>query len=87
MLKQDKATRPKEVPGIRGAVEVIPAVATYGHSTVSPIPLRGALPSLCSLVGGRAQASPAVLASYADPPSPGPTPPLTSQGQEMTEVL
>lgn len=79
--------RPKEVPRIRGAVEVIPAVVTYGHSPVSPVPLRGALPSLCSLVGGRAQASPAVLASYADPPSPGPTPPLTSQGQEMTEVL
>ena len=87
MLKQDKAMRPKEVAGIRGAVEVIPAVVTYGHSPVSPVPLRGALPSLCSLVGGRAQASPAALASCADPPSPGPTPPLTSQGQEMTEVL
>lgn len=36
--------RPKEVPGIRGAVEVTSAVVTYGHSIFSPILLRGALP-------------------------------------------
>ena len=35
---------PKEVPGIRGAVEVTSAVVTYGHSIFSPILLRGALP-------------------------------------------
>ena len=79
--------RPKEVPGIRGAVEVTPAVVTYGHSTFSPIPLRGALPSLCSLLCGRAQASPAGLASGVDPPSPEPTTPLSSQGPEMTGPL